>query len=158
MGFYMLFSWFIYIVELMMYLGVVFESRPERLARMRWAVHFGHAGVATYGGDEHYITPNFIQKDQHLWFSIALMSVGFLINVPTVIYIKYLRKDNKNTRANLVIAHLIMVIIQSLSAILYLIGTLMIYDKQRETLISEIIWCLLGAGIDFYLMAQARRL
>ena len=157
-GFYMIFSWFIYIVELMMFVGVVLESRPSRLARMRWSVHFLHAGQPTYGGDNHYLMPNFRSKDHNLWFSISLLAVGFLINIPTIIYIKFLRKNIKSTRDNLWIAHLIMLVIQCLSAILYLIGTLTVYSDAPETLVFEILWCLLGAALDFGVMRIAMRL
>ena len=107
------------------------------------------------GDDPYYRNPSFATSDDYIWLPITLFSVGFLINVPAIMYIKFLRKPNfKSTQTNLKFAHMIMFWIQVLSGLAYFIAQPIAYGSF-SVLWAEWVWCLVGAFVEVYFVWQA---
>jgi len=83
---------------------------------------------------------------------VAILTIGMLMVVPCSIYAKFLRKGD---RSYLVTAHVYLLFIQFTTGILYLIGSVSIYDNPL-LFVKEYGICFLGVLLEFFFMAKAR--
>jgi len=117
-----------------------------------WVQYGGTINTANY---KDFAYPTF-REGKHVWIPICLMLVGVTVFFSCKKYANWLRRDDKVTRLGLASAHILLIISSILSAIIYLVASLVVFDDPM-VFVGDWTGQMFGAFLNYYFVTVCLR-